>query len=131
MTTAAERLRQSAQKANSAAAAKGIERGGQADQGAAGDSESREPAPPTKSKPAARSNTRTPARQVRQIDVKKTLALSPTMNGELADWQNAAARELGLARVTAQEVLQSLVAELLTEPGLASRVKDRLAANRV
>lgn len=134
MTSAADRIRQATQRSGQSAATKW-------ETGSGGDKPDVETRPsevvaasaPETSKPRQQqveSKRKAAPRQVRQTDVKKTLALSPAMNSQLADWQNAAARELGLARVTAQEVLESLVAELLAERDLSSSVKDRLAANR-
>ncbi|MBE7190992.1 MAG: hypothetical protein INR66_00745 [Gordonia polyisoprenivorans] len=134
MTSAAERLRQTAQRANQSVSTKRETVSG-------GDHTTTEMRPPSSGgavgEPASNprrerveGKRKAAPRQVRQADVKKTLALSPAMNSQLADWQNATARELGLARVTAQEVLESLVAELLAERDLSASIKDRLAANR-
>ena len=44
-----------------------------------------------------------------QRSVRKNVDLSPDQNDRLGDWQRAAARDLGVARVTAQEILVVLV----------------------
>lgn len=58
--------------------------------------------------------------------VRKNVDLSPDLNRRLGDWQRDTATELGLARVTAQEVLTELVNELLDDAALATRVRDRI-----
>lgn len=80
----------------------------------------------TRASPAAKPPPahRTP---VRQTDIKKTVALAPAINRKLGDWQNRAADDLGLARVTAQEVMAALVDELLADPQLAQTIKARLS----
>jgi hypothetical protein len=66
----------------------------------------------------------------RQKDIRKNVDLSPDQNDRLGDWQRAAARELGVARVTAQDVLVALVERLLTDPDLSEQIKKDLHSNR-
>lgn len=66
----------------------------------------------------------------RQKDIRKNVDLSPDQNDRLGDWQRAAARELGVARVTAQDVLVALVERLLADPDLDAQIKKDLHDNR-
>jgi hypothetical protein len=66
----------------------------------------------------------------RQKDIRKNVDLSPDQNDRLGDWQRAAARELGVARVTAQDVLVALVERLLADPDLSDQVKKDLHNTR-
>ncbi|MFC9356529.1 hypothetical protein ACFTZB_08095 [Rhodococcus sp. NPDC057014] len=66
----------------------------------------------------------------RQKDIRKNVDLSPDQNDRLGDWQRAAARELGVARVTAQDVLVALVERLLADPDLSEQVKKDLHNTR-
>lgn len=67
----------------------------------------------------------------RQKDIRKNVDLSPDQNDRLGDWQRAAARELGVARVTAQDVLVALVERLLADPDLSEQVKKDLHNTRL
>lgn len=80
--------------------------------------------PPPEVKAPARSGKG--ARAPRLRDVRKNVDLSPDLNRRLGDWQRDTAIELGLARVTAQNVLTELINELLADPQLADRIKDRI-----
>ncbi|MFZ2175471.1 MAG: hypothetical protein WAW17_15850 [Rhodococcus sp. (in: high G+C Gram-positive bacteria)] len=66
----------------------------------------------------------------RQKDIRKNVDLSPDQNDRLGDWQRAAARELGVARVTAQDVLVALVERLLADPDLSEQIKKDLHNTR-
>jgi len=66
----------------------------------------------------------------RQKDIRKNVDLSPDQNDRLGDWQRAAARELGVARVTAQDVLVALVEKLLADPDLSEQIKKDLHTAR-
>nr|EJI98639.1 hypothetical protein JVH1_3895 [Rhodococcus sp. JVH1] len=78
-------------------------------------------------KPAVRA---VPVIAPRQKDIRKNVDLSPDQNDRLGDWQRAAARELGVARVTAQDVLVALVERLLADPDLSEQVKKDLHNTR-
>ncbi|WP_225858177.1 hypothetical protein [Rhodococcus wratislaviensis] len=78
-------------------------------------------------KPAVRA---VPVIAPRQKDIRKNVDLSPAQNDRLGDWQRAAARELGVARVTAQDVLVALVERLLADPDLSDQVKKDLHNTR-
>lgn len=65
-----------------------------------------------------------------QRSVRKNVDLSPDQNDRLGDWQRAAARDLGVARVTAQEILVVLVERLLADETLSNRVKRDVLARR-
>ncbi|WP_232333508.1 hypothetical protein [Rhodococcus sp. p52] len=58
--------------------------------------------------------------------VRKNVDLSPELNRKFGDWQRDTAVELGLARVTAQEVLTELLVELLDDARLSERIKERI-----
>lgn len=80
------------------------------------------PAPEVKAPARKDGGARTP----RLRDVRKNVDLSPELNRKLGDWQRDTAIELGLARVTAQDLLTELVLELLDDQDLGDRIKDRL-----
>ncbi|WP_445189268.1 hypothetical protein ACTXG6_19770 [Pseudonocardia sp. Cha107L01] len=48
----------------------------------------------------------------------------------LSEWCHTTADELGLSRVTGQDVLRMLVVRLLTDPALASQLRADLVAHR-
>lgn len=73
--------------------------------------------------------TTTGSRTPRLRPVRKNVDLSPDLNRRLGDWQRDTAIELGLARVTAQDVLTELLIELLGDPLLSERIKERLHAS--
>lgn len=124
MTSAKDRIRMGAERARMQAAA-------QPQPG-----EEQEPAVAT---PAARVHEEKPRKAAvravpviapRQKDIRKNVDLSPDQNDRLGDWQRAAARELGVARVTAQDVLVALVERLLADPDLSEQVKKDLHNTR-
>jgi hypothetical protein len=55
--------------------------------------------------------------------------LSYSEHAGLSEWCRATADELGLSRVTGQEVPRMLVARLLTDPTMASQLRADLAAH--
>lgn len=65
-----------------------------------------------------------------QRSVRKNVDLSPDQNDRLGDWQRAAARDLGVARVTAQEILVVLVERLLADSDLSDQVKREVLSRR-
>ncbi|MBM4600342.1 hypothetical protein GS440_19130 [Rhodococcus hoagii] len=80
------------------------------------------PAPEVKAPPRTSGGAQTP----RLRPVRKNVDLSPVLNRHLGDWQRDTALDLGLARVTAQEVLTELIHELLEDPALGERIKQRV-----
>jgi DNA invertase Pin-like site-specific DNA recombinase len=73
-------------------------------------------------RPARRS-----APPVRTAPVRRTVDLSPAHHAELVVWCTETARQLGLARVTGQDVLRALVARVLTDETLARKIRADLA----
>lgn len=63
---------------------------------------------------------------IRQKPVRKTVDLPPERNTRLAEWCTASAQQLGVARVTSQDVLAALVARLLTDDTLAHNLRTDL-----
>ncbi len=66
----------------------------------------------------------------RQKPVRRTVDLTPAAHSKLDDWQRKTAREIGVARVSGQEVLAALVDEFLENPDLASVVRDSIWRKR-
>lgn len=66
----------------------------------------------------------------RQTPVRRTVDLTPAAHSKLDDWQRKTAREIGVARVSGQEVLATLVDEFLENPDLASVVRDSIWRRR-
>lgn len=58
--------------------------------------------------------------------VRVSLDLAPALYDDFGDWCKRSARELGRGRVKNVDVLRSLVRELLDDPDLQGRVRDRL-----
>lgn len=67
---------------------------------------------------------------VRAKPVRRTVDLSPAHHAELDAWCAETARQLGRARVTGQDVLRSLVAELLSDETTARKIRQRLAEDQ-
>ena len=128
MSNAADRIRASATKARTASVPKQPETTRQP-----------EPADPIEPPAAPKATTKpaaTPVIRSTQViaplqrSIRKNVDLSPDQNDRLADWQRAAARELGVARVTAQEVLVALVEKMLSDPSLGQQIKQEIHARR-
>jgi hypothetical protein len=66
----------------------------------------------------------------RDEPVRRAVMLSRSEHVRLSEWCRATASELGLSRVTGQDVLRMLVVRLLTDPALASQLRADLAAHR-
>ncbi|MDI9940396.1 hypothetical protein QM806_34030 [Rhodococcus sp. IEGM 1351] len=124
MTSAADRIRASAERARRPVAAQ---------------PQPEEEQEPVVAAPAARVHEDKPRKAAvravpviapRQKDIRKNVDLSPDQNDRLGDWQRAAARELGVARVTAQDVLVALVEKLLADPDLSEQIKKDLHNTR-
>lgn len=124
MTSAAERIRQQAlrNKEKQAGAT------AQSDQGSETETQptpESAPSTPTAEAKAPGRKGRT-AHSPRLRPVRKNVDLSPELNRKFGDWQRDTAVELGLARVTAQEVLTELLVELLEDARLSERIKERI-----
>ena len=63
---------------------------------------------------------------VRTARVRRTVDLPPVRHQRLAEWCNESAVELGMARLTGQDVLAALVARLLTDETLARKIHEDL-----
>jgi hypothetical protein len=70
------------------------------------------------------------APKVRAKPVRRTVDLSPAHHAELDAWCAETARQLGRARVTGQDVLRTLVSQLLTDETLARKVRKALAEDQ-
>lgn len=67
------------------------------------------------------------APQVRTATVRKTVDLPPTRYQALSTWCSETAVQLGTSRITGQQVLNTLVARLLTDETLARKIRADLA----
>lgn len=72
----------------------------------------------------------TPAFAPRKAPVRRTVDLTPAAHSKLDDWQRRTAREIGVARVSGQEVLSTLVDEFLDNPELAAAIRDSIWRRR-
>lgn len=70
------------------------------------------------------------APKVRAKPVRRTVDLSPAHHAELDAWCAETARQLGRARITGQDVLRTLVAELLRDETTARKVRKALSENQ-
>ena len=61
---------------------------------------------------------------------RRTVDLTPAQHRALDIWQREAADRLAVARVTGQEVLASLVDQLLNDPKLSAQIIRNLQAAR-
>lgn len=66
-------------------------------------------------------------RSERSTPVRRTVDLPPVHHQKLATWCSETAVELGVARITGQDVLRLLVARLLTDETLARKLRTDLA----
>jgi hypothetical protein len=62
--------------------------------------------------------------------VRRTVMLPPSENLALTEWCRTTANELGLTRITRQDVLHMLVARLLSDPALTGQLRADLAAHQ-
>ncbi|WP_245814073.1 hypothetical protein [Rhodococcus marinonascens] len=124
MSTAKDRIRASVERAQSAAK----EVPGPVAQERTESEQLVAPATPSSgTRPQSRERS---ARPPLQRSVRKNVDLSPDQNDRLGDWQRAAARDLGVARVTAQEILVVLVERLLADQDLSNQVRGEVLARR-
>jgi hypothetical protein len=68
--------------------------------------------------------------RTRSLRTRRTVDLSPAQHRGLDIWQRDAADRLGVARVTGQEVLATLVDQLLSDPNLAAQITRTIRARR-
>ncbi len=66
-------------------------------------------------------------RTARVKRVRRTVDLAPAHHHQLTSWCEDAAVTLGAARVSGQDVISALVAQLLTDETLARKIRQRLA----
>ncbi|OBK12416.1 hypothetical protein A5636_11950 [Mycobacterium asiaticum] len=62
---------------------------------------------------------------------RRTVDLSPATHRALDIWQRDAADRLGLARVTGQDVITTLIEQLLVDPRLSAQIIRVIQARRV
>ncbi len=70
-----------------------------------------------------------PTRRTRDQRTRRTVDLSLATHRALDLWQQRAADQLGVARVTGQEVLTALIDQLLADPKLSAQI-TRAIQNR-
>ena len=68
--------------------------------------------------------------RTRSLRTRRTVDLSPAQHRALDIWQRDAADHLGVARVTGQEVLATLVDQLLSDPNLSAQITRTIRARR-
>lgn len=68
--------------------------------------------------------------RARQPRTRRTVDLTHAQHRALDIWQRDAADRIGVARVTGQDVLATLVDELLNDPKLSAQIIRRLQARR-
>lgn len=68
--------------------------------------------------------------RTRNAKTRRTVDLAPAQHRALDIWQREAADRLGVARVTGQEVLATLVDHLLNDPRLSAQITRAIQARR-
>jgi hypothetical protein len=68
--------------------------------------------------------------RTRNPRTRRTVDLLPAQHRALDIWQREAADRIGVARVTGQEVLATLVDQLLHDPKLAAQITRTIQARR-
>ncbi|OBH07011.1 MULTISPECIES: hypothetical protein [unclassified Mycobacterium] len=68
--------------------------------------------------------------RTRNVKTRRTVDLAPAQHRALDIWQREAADRLGVARVTGQEVLATLVDQLLNDPKLSAQIARTIRARR-
>lgn len=68
--------------------------------------------------------------RMRNAKTRRTVDLTPAQHRALDIWQREAADRLGVARVTGQEVLATLVDQLLNDPKLSAQITRTIQARR-
>lgn len=132
MSSAADRIRESALKIRAAADADNDNSKDPAPTSNTTKRDAREQPTSTDRSPTEPERRRTetagggPVFAPRQKPIRRTVDLAPDMHDELDTWQRKTAREIGRARVTGQDVVTSLIAELLTNDDLGRAIRDRI-----
>ncbi|MDN4516367.1 hypothetical protein QYF68_00805 [Mycolicibacterium austroafricanum] len=67
---------------------------------------------------------------IRQKSIRRTVDLAPAQHRALDVWQRETADQLGLARVTGQDVLSALVDQLLADPELSAHITRAIQARQ-
>lgn len=68
--------------------------------------------------------------RTRAAKTRRTVDLTPAQHRALDIWQREAADRLGVARVTGQDVLSTLVDHLINDPKLSAQIIRSLQARR-
>ena len=68
--------------------------------------------------------------RTRNPRTRRTVDLTPAQHRALDIWPREAADRLGVARVTGQEVLATLVDQLLNDPKLSAQITRAIRARR-
>jgi ribosomal protein L3 len=71
-----------------------------------------------------------PAQRTRDQRTRRTVDLSLATHRALDIWQQKAADQLGVARVTGQEVITALIEQLLADPKLSGQITRAIQARR-
>ena len=71
-----------------------------------------------------------PAQRARDQRTRRTVDLSLATHRALDIWQQRAADQLGVARVTGQEVFTALIEQLLADPKLSAQIRRAIQARR-
>ncbi|MDR3657263.1 MAG: ATPase [Mycobacterium sp.] len=70
------------------------------------------------------------AQRTRDQRTRRTVDLSLATHRALDTWQQKAADQLGVARVTGQEVFTALIEQLLTDPKLSAQITRAIQSRR-
>lgn len=68
--------------------------------------------------------------RTRNPKTRRTVDLAPAQHRALDIWQREAADRLGVARVSGQEVLTTLIDQLLNDPRLSAQITRTIQARR-
>lgn len=63
--------------------------------------------------------------------IGKTVKLPPALNSSITEWQGHAANQLGLSRVTFQQLVQALCEETLANDSLGDKIRARINQTRL
>lgn len=69
------------------------------------------------------------AESVRTKPVRRSVDLSPSAHAELTEWCAKTAAEIGVRRVTGQDVMRALVDRLLVDDALSRRIRADIGIN--
>jgi hypothetical protein len=70
------------------------------------------------------------AQEQARRSVRRTVDLPLSAHHEFEQWRHETAADLGLTRVTGQEVLAALVDELLRDKRLSARIRKMIVENK-